>query len=957
MGVHARRVARRKTPFVAAAAGIGTVAAMLTGPVPASAAGLVLDPTYGGRDGVATAGAFSGNTAGLIPARGVDAVDVGASPGGPPGQRVVLGQDGSGLHRVSLTKFKRDGTIDDAFGGGTGQVEVAVPTGTTVSHLLSTDGTDYWIVGRSAAGLVVIHLDLNGAPLDGPAAPVPGAALGLAPGSTYTIVDAEAHSRGGSGAVVALNVVSSGGVPSARVVRFLATGTVDADVSPGGGAPATGGFGVNGSYLVPGAMSVGGIAVRPGSASPNDQDIVGTFQSPSVDPSAEPSGQSGVFEIDPDGVPQASFHGSGPAGGSADPNGISMAIERYADATAPPLAPGKSAWTTEALGDLIPTGNNGTDLLVAGRVGSSSFLANLDATGDLRASDFGRFGGGTGTGGGGITIVATGCNAGPLPQVVESSAYYYLANVCGDNHAELIRVSPTGVPDTNFNGGSAIWRVSAPVNARPVTISNEQLRIGSANTDGSDVATAAFAEASAPGVPIVTADNVVVGAGNPVTFYARPNPGDPGTPAPTFRWEKRGNPSLRWLPVLGSPNETISGATSNTLRIKTTGSMDGSQYRAIAVNPAGESPSIETDPLTVLPIAPVITQQPTSQSGAIDGTVMFTAAATSDPPATWTWQSQAPGDPLWHDVTNGGPNVMGADSPVLTIKNITAAQAGTHYRATAVAGGYEVTTDGTATLTIGGVVPPPPPHGTHHAPGDFNGDGTSDVVTFRPSDGSFHWADGTADTYGAPGDKPVIGDYNGDGKTDVAVYRPSNGVWYIEGQPSVAFGRSTDKPVPGDYTGDGKTDPAVYRPSSGMWYVKGMNPIAFGRATDIPVPADYNGDGKTDIALYRPSNGMWYFLGGAPVPYGRSTDVPVPADYNGDGQAEIALFRPSNLSWYIISKDPVAFGQHGDVPASGDFNGDGMDDIAVYHPYDSTYNVRGSNPVHVGNPGDRPMPH
>ena len=61
----------------------------------------------------------------------------------------------------------------------------------------------------------------------------------------------------------------------------------------------------------------------------------------------------------------------------------------------------------------------------------------------------------------------------------------------------------------------------------------------------------------------------------------------------------------------------------------------------------------------------------------------------------------------------------------------------------------------------------------------------ADIVVFRPATGvsvraasgtnaatpSYHW--------GLQTDVPVPGDYDGDGKSDLAVYRPSTGAWYV----------------------------------------------------------------------------------------------------------------------------------------------------------------------------------
>jgi hypothetical protein len=235
---------------------------------------------------------------------------------------------------------------------------------------------------------------------------------------------------------------------------------------------------------------------------------------------------------------------------------------------------------------------------------------------------------------------------------------------------------------------------------------------------------------------------------------------------------------------------------------------------------------------------------------------------------------------------------------------------------------------------------------------DFDGNGTRDIVVYRPSNGVWYVRGLFAGQWGLPGDVPVPGDYNGDRVTDVAVWRPSTGEWYVHNQFVIRWGAPGDVPVPGDYNGDGLTDLAIWRPSTGQWWVRNQFTVQWGWAGDVPVPGDYNGDGVTDVAVRRPSTSTWWVLNQFGVQWGMPEDVAVPGDYNGDGTTDVAVWRPSNGTWHVLNQFGVQWGAQGDVPVQGDYNGDGATDVAVWRPSTGTWHVLHQFEVQWGWPDD-----
>ena len=275
------------------------------------------------------------------------------------------------------------------------------------------------------------------------------------------------------------------------------------------------------------------------------------------------------------------------------------------------------------------------------------------------------------------------------------------------------------------------------------------------------------------------------------------------------------------------------------------------------------------------------------------------------------------------------------------------------------------------------------------APFDFDGDGRSDVSTFRPSDATWNiipsgGGANIATHWGLATDAIAPADFDGDNRADLAIFRPSDGVWYILNSLTstatiVQFGLNGDLPRPNDFDGDGRADIAVFRPSNGVWYEirsLGNQTFAqqFGLTGDLPQVVDFDGDGMGDLGVYRPSDGTWHFWQSSTssyfaFPFGIGTDTPVPADYNGDGRTDAAVFRatadPNQPDFYILLSGPfsvqgASWGVPGDVPVVGDYDGDGRSDVSVFRPSSNTWyllrSTAGFTSVTFGANGDRAVP-
>lgn len=127
-------------------------------------------------------------------------------------------------------------------------------------------------------------------------------------------------------------------------------------------------------------------------------------------------------------------------------------------------------------------------------------------------------------------------------------------------------------------------------------------------------------------------------------------------------------------------------------------------YITVAANPTASLATWTFATPAAAATAPAITTQPTNTSVNPGATATFTAAASGSPAPTVQWQSAASGSSTFTDIS-------GATSASLSVPNVTAAQAGTQYKAVFTNSAGAATTN-VATLSVAKTAPDLPTSAT-----------------------------------------------------------------------------------------------------------------------------------------------------------------------------------------------------------------------------------------------------
>jgi len=249
---------------------------------------------------------------------------------------------------------------------------------------------------------------------------------------------------------------------------------------------------------------------------------------------------------------------------------------------------------------------------------------------------------------------------------------------------------------------------------------------------------------------------------------------------------------------------------------------------------------------------------------------------------------------------------------------------------------------------------------------DYDGDGADDIALYLPIDpadpaiqGRWFFLNSSNNFlysgtvhFGYHGAEPAPGDYDGDGITDIAVYCPSNCAGGTNGEWSILqssdgfeyiknFGAPDTTPVPADYDGDNRTDLAYYN-KFGYWSIKyssgkpSLLNNKYSSYGDTPAPADYDDDGIDDVAWFDPTFPGFVIHGSATGPhsirYGYYGPIPVVGNWDGD-----FCTRNQNEVWNGTNCiDGRLEDCSGNLPSNAVYNGGSQEDGKFSQTYDGT---------------------
>jgi len=595
--------------------------------------------------------------------------------------------------------------------------------------------------------------------------------------------------------------------------------------------------------------------------------------------------------------------------------------------------PNVSAGYDLAIGAPFEGGNTGAVYMVFGRP-SNSFPATMNLTSDANA----RFGG-----------IDAGDLAGKALQI---------APIDKDKFADLIIGAPQadGPGNARLQAGEVYVIFGGPAGAGSRSLASADLTIYGAAADDREGSTIVYGDVNRDGFADFV--SLAPGAGSAGELHL-------------FNDRTR----AAWgtgIDLLSTfPDRTILGDPARgVMQSAVVVDMTGEAFDDIA---AGYPADTEGCLLMNHSLGNVILESPLFHAINPDVFTTFTAAATGSPLPTPQWQVSTDGV-NW-------TNIPGATSTTFTFL-AHASDNGKRFRAMFSSSVNSVPTS-LALLTVRSSARP-----ARRA--DFDGDGATDVVVWRPSSGTFFsltssssFNAGVAKQWGsqAAGDKPFTADIDGDGMVDLIVWRPTDGTWYwltsgtgysYASQGSKQWGAQSlgDVPMVGDMDGDGKADLVIWRASTGTWYwLPSSANYAYASAVgiqfgdkpsgDVPMLGDFDGDGKTDIGVWRASTGVWFWLTSSTgysystahaIQWGASSqgDMPFTGDIDGDGKSELIVWRPGSGTWFWLTSSTgytyqtqrqAQWGSQslGDIPTIADFDGDGRSDLAVWRTSTGTW--------------------